>query len=120
MQGRKFDGTKAAAWCVAGLTLGFASPAVLELLGYGAGLAIGGATESPAIDATFKHFSRQLERDGVKSLERSLRSLEQNLAEHLAKISDAAKAGGPTSSMEREVGGFQHQIDVIRKILGLK
>jgi len=42
------------------------------------------------------------------------------LAEHLDKIEQARKAGGYTSSMEREVEIFQKSIDAIKQILARK
>jgi RHS repeat-associated protein len=85
--------------------------------GAGAGAAAGEAGSAGA-DATAEHFARQLGRDGLRSLERSLRSIERQLAEHLDKIDQAARAGRPTSSLEREVRAFQHQIEVLKRLLG--
>ena len=48
MSGRKFDPVKAAAWCAAGLTLGFAGPAIVEALGYGAATGAAAAAASKA------------------------------------------------------------------------
>jgi RHS repeat-associated protein len=62
-------------------------------------------------------FEKQLARDGLKSLEKSLRSFEKNLAEHLQKIAEATPRGGPTSSLETEVRNFQAQIEAIRQVL---
>ena len=49
MGGRKFNPFNAAAWCLAGMGLGAAGPAIVELLGYGAGAgAAAGAAAGPA------------------------------------------------------------------------
>jgi RHS repeat-associated protein len=50
MGGRKFNAVNAAAWCAAGLGLGFAGPAIGAALGYGVGVGLSAATAAmPAI-----------------------------------------------------------------------
>jgi hypothetical protein len=51
-------------------------------------------------------------------LEKSLTSFEKRLAEHLVKIEAARRAGGYTSSMEKEVKIFRESIAAIKQILG--
>jgi hypothetical protein len=70
--------------------------------------------------ATVRAFERQLEQHGRGALEKSLRSLEKQLAKHLTKIEEARKAGGFTSSMEREVRIFEKSIEAIKQILARK
>ena len=57
-----------------------------------------------------KQLERQLEQDGPRSIDRSLRSLEKRLAEHRERL--------PTlrykSSVEREIRNFEKQIETIR------
>jgi RHS repeat-associated protein len=76
--------------------------------------------ESAVSHATMRAFERQLEQAGRKSLEKSLQSFEKELAKHLSKIEEARKAGGYTSSMEKEVRIFQNSIAAIKQILARK
>lgn len=57
-------------------------------------------------------------RQGRAGVEKALRSLEQRLAEHLSKIDAARRAGGYTSSLEREVANFRQLIAAARQVLG--
>jgi hypothetical protein len=68
--------------------------------------------------ATLRTFQRQLAQHGRAALEKSLRSFEKRLAEHLQKIEEARKAGGYTSSVEKEVKIFRESIAAIKHILG--
>ena len=70
-------------------------------------------------DRMRRAFERQLAKDGVRSLEKSLRSLEQQVAEHIEKIQQAIESGGRTSSMEREMRTYQRQIEILKGMLGL-
>jgi RHS repeat-associated protein len=56
MAGRKFNPTKAAAWCAAGLTLGVAGPAIAEALGYG------GAAATAILETSVAYSQRVVER----------------------------------------------------------
>ena len=74
------------------------------------------SSKSPS-PGQIRQYERQLEKDGPGSLERSKGSLLSRIEEHLKKIEDARKAGGSTSSMEREVQNFCSQVDAIDQIL---
>ena len=63
-------------------------------------------------------FKKQLETDGPKSLEKSEKSLERNLAEHQEKLKQIQSEGGLTSSVEREIRTFTEELAVIRSLLG--
>jgi RHS repeat-associated protein len=56
---------------------------------------------------------RQLARDGMKSILKSLRSLEGRLAEHESKLADLEYK----SSVVREIRNFKTQIDTIKQVL---
>jgi hypothetical protein len=62
-------------------------------------------------------FERQFSEHGKASLERSQTSLRKRLVEHLQKLDKIGTAGGYTSSVEREIGNFQAQIQAIEAIL---
>lgn len=68
--------------------------------------------------ATLRAFQRQLAQHGRAALEKSLASFGKRLAEHLVKIEAARRAGGYTSSMEKEVKIFRESIAAIKQILG--
>lgn len=78
----------------------------------------GAPPTGPATDPTLQHFERQLARDGTKSLEKSLRSLEKRLVEHLEKLERYTREGGHTSKTRTEVQAFQRQIAAIKSLLG--
>jgi RHS repeat-associated protein len=63
---------------------------------------------------------KQLAIDGRKSLEKSRNSLQQSIKEHQGKIQEAKAKGGYYSSMEREVRGFERQVEAINEVLGRK
>ena len=89
------------------------------------GLSTAGSTAaesavSQASRATVRAFERQFAQHGRVALEKSLMSFEKRLAEHLLKIEAARRAGGYTSSMEREIKIFQESISAIKEILGKK
>lgn len=58
---------------------------------------------------------RVLAQDGRKAVEKAIRSLERQLAEHVDKIENTA---GHTSSMEREVRNFKQLIEAYKQVLG--
>jgi hypothetical protein len=98
-------------------------------LGFGAAAGVGAeggvAAAGPeaaeaAADATVKHFERQLAEHGVRSLEKSLQSLEERLAEHYTKLQEIREAEGFTSHVESEIATFQQQIEVIKNLVGIK
>ncbi|MGH7625431.1 MAG: RHS repeat-associated core domain-containing protein, partial [Gemmatimonadaceae bacterium] len=60
---------------------------------------------------------RQLARDGPKSVRSTIKTLTNNIAEHEAKISEAAQRGGNTSSMEREIRAWRETLKAAQKVL---
>jgi RHS repeat-associated protein len=63
---------------------------------------------------------KQLAEHGEKSLQKSLSSFEQRIAEHAEKIKEATSAGGNTSSMQREMRAFEKERDAIKQLLEKK
>ncbi len=61
---------------------------------------------------------REIAEHGPKSLEKSVRSLEKQIAEHLGKIEEAKRTGGETGFMEKEVENFRRTIEAIKRVLG--
>jgi predicted nucleic acid-binding Zn-ribbon protein len=53
----------------------------------------------------------------VKGLEKMVDSLKNQIADHQAKLADAAKNGGYTSSIERELKAFQKSLEAAQKAL---
>ena len=68
-------------------------------------------------EATFKAFERQLAKDGMKSILKTQSRIQKNLAEHIQKFSEIKKAGGYSSSVEREIQTFQSQLDALKDLL---
>ena len=64
-----------------------------------------------------RQFERQLAEHGVTSLKDSLATFERRLAEHQQKLVDIRKAGGYTSSVEREIRNYQQQINAVKEVL---
>jgi RHS repeat-associated protein len=114
---RKFDVVRAASWCVGGLTLGFMGPTLAASWGAAGGSAGAGAAATGASEAMRRALERQLAQHGTQSLERSLRSFEQRVAEHMQKLQQVREAGGHTTSIEREIQTFQRHIEAIRDLL---
>jgi hypothetical protein len=71
----------------------------------------------PYSEATFKAFEKQLKRDGMKSILKTQARIQKNLAEHTQKLEQIRKAGGYSSSVEREIKTFQSQLDAIKVLL---
>jgi uncharacterized protein RhaS with RHS repeats len=67
--------------------------------------------------ATRAKILKQLEQNGVRSLQKSKRSLQILISEHQLKINKAIASGGKTSSMEREIQAFQLEINAIDDVL---
>lgn len=63
-------------------------------------------------------FQKQLQEHGRKSLERSQRKIERRLNEHREDLQKYMEAGGPTSSVEREIRNFERELEAIRQTLG--
>jgi predicted peroxiredoxin len=68
-------------------------------------------------NATLKSFERQLENHGTKSLIKSQRNIEKWLAEHMEKLEVIKKAGGHSSSVEREIRTAESQLEAIKYLL---
>ena len=64
-----------------------------------------------------KQFERQLAEHGSSSLLRSRATIEKRLDEHLGKLEEIKRAGGNTSSVEREIRNFRQQISAIDEVL---
>ena len=102
----------------------YGASAVLGGAAVAAGLTAGGELTTIGIEAnapseaTMSQVQRQLARDGVKSLQKSLRSAQKLIAEHEGKIGAARSAGGYTSSMESEVQQAKALITAINRVLG--
>jgi|GEM_PF-3196765 len=76
------------------------------------------ATEAFAYSqATFKAFQKQLQEHGMKSILKTQASIQAKLAEHIHKLAAIRKAGGFTSSVEREIRTFQSQLQAIKDLL---
>jgi RHS repeat-associated protein len=61
---------------------------------------------------------RQLAEHGAASVGRSQRSLGRRLDEHLEKLDEVRRAGGRTSSLEKEIVNFAGELEAIRRVLG--
>ncbi len=77
----------------------------------------GSGGEKSYSDKTYDSFKKQLDKDGRKSLEKSRAKLQRRLNEHQTKLEEYKKAGGNTSSVEREIRTFKGQIDAIDDLL---
>jgi RHS repeat-associated protein len=64
-----------------------------------------------------EQFQRQLTEHGKSSLEKSRATFEKRLNEHLKKLEEYKKAGGRTSSVEREIRNFRQQLEAIDEVL---
>jgi len=68
-------------------------------------------------DATYKSFERQLSNDGMKSILKTQTKIQKNLLEHTEKLKEIKKAGGYSSSVEREIKTFRSQLKAIEDLL---
>ena len=68
-------------------------------------------------EKTLKSFEKQLANDGVESLLKSQKNITKWLTEHLDKLDEIKKAGGYTSSVEREIRTAKSQLEAIKYIL---
>ena len=68
-------------------------------------------------EAMYKAFEKQLASDGLKSILKSQRNIETRLAEHIQKLAEIKKAGGFSSSVEREIKTFKSQLEAIKDLL---
>jgi hypothetical protein len=69
-------------------------------------------------DETLAKIERQLKEHGRRSLERSQRSLQKRLGEHREALDQYRRAGGHTSSVEREIRAFESELRAIEDVLG--
>jgi hypothetical protein len=91
---------------------------IVKNVGKGAGRLARAAREaSGPSQRMLNSYRRQLERDGIDSLKKALRTTQQKLAEHLQKLEEIQLAGGYTSSVEREIRTYQNQIEAINRVL---
>jgi RHS repeat-associated protein len=67
--------------------------------------------------AQLQKFERQFAEHGRSSLERSRRSIERQLAEHQQSLAQYQRLGGHTSSVEREIANFEHELQAIEDVL---
>ena len=65
------------------------------------------------------HYMRQLARHGRASLLRSLTSHEENLAYHLRYLEQVKAVGGYATTIERTIRTRRHEIEVIKRLLGI-
>lgn len=75
----------------------------------------GGGLEPSA--GMMRQFGRQLAQHGRGSVERSVRSLERRLGEHLTKLEEITARGGNPGSVHREIDNFRRMIEAARRIL---
>ncbi len=129
MAGRKFSWRDVAQGCGIGAGIGLAAAAVGMGAGGAAAAAGGagaegagaGAGAEAAADGIWEGARRAAantyNQGGKKALERALRSLERNVAEHLQKIQQVTERGGNADSMAREVRAWRDQIDAIKQLI---
>ncbi|QMU65788.1 MAG: hypothetical protein GKR88_16920 [Flavobacteriaceae bacterium] len=67
--------------------------------------------------AMYKAFQKQLQQHGKKSVVKSQKKIQRRLTEHLKKLKEIKKAGGHTSSVEREITTFKTQLQAIKDVL---
>ncbi len=67
---------------------------------------------------TIGKIENQLKTDGLKSVLKSQQKLERRLSEHTEKLGQIKEAGGHTSSVQREITGFQKELNAIKEVLG--
>jgi RHS repeat-associated protein len=94
----------------------------------GAGIALAGESASIISSVVFRpvtpsprqvaYVTRILVQGGRKALEKAIRSWERLLADDIAKLDAASRAGGPTSSIESEIRNFQALIKAAKDLLG--
>ena len=86
--------------------------------------ALGSASTTSASEAIaptegqLGQFTRQLSQDGRSPVERSLRSLERRLGEHLTKLDEVRARGGDVGSVQREIHNFRGLIEAAKQVLG--
>lgn len=94
-----------------------ASLFIIGALAPGGGYSTAGKIGAKFSQSQIMQFEKNLAQYGKSSLSKSLRSLEKRLTEQYEKIEAAKRAGGFTSSMEKEVKNFKQQIEAIKEIL---
>ncbi|MFT4046983.1 MAG: RHS repeat-associated core domain-containing protein [Solimonas sp.] len=66
---------------------------------------------------TIAKIERQLDKDGLKSVLKSQQKFERRIAEHETKLEQIKASGGYTSSVEREIRGYEKELEAIRQVL---
>ena len=84
----------------------------------GEAIIIGGIAKAGLNKAIKEAFERQLKEHGLRSLRRSHKTISKRLDRHLQKLEEIKKAGGHTSSVEREIRTFTRQLEVLEEMLG--
>jgi RHS repeat-associated protein len=79
-------------------------------------LASRGAASQPS-PGMLRQFERQAAEHGRGSVERSVRTFERRLDEHVRKADEIRRRGGNPGSVEREISNFQRQIDAAKRVL---
>ena len=77
-----------------------------------------GAGDADADDRIRKAFEKQQKENGRASLEKSLKTISDRLAEHEQKLADLKANDGYTSSVEREIKTFQRQVRILKTDVG--
>jgi hypothetical protein len=62
--------------------------------------------------------TRQLAQYGRRSVEKSVRTWERRLTEHLTKLEEIQARGGDPGSVEREIRNFRGLIEAAKRVLG--
>ncbi len=78
---------------------------------------IGNTSTKLYSEGTFNAFQNQLQQHGQKSILKSQSKIQKRLHEHIKKLDDIKKAGGHTSSVEREINTFRSQLQAIDDLL---
>jgi RHS repeat-associated protein len=110
-------GESTACWATLGVG-GLASLGVRALASRGVAAAAEGLS-AEASSGALQAMERQLATAGRSSVEKTIRSLTNRIAEHELKIAEARAAGGNVASMEREIRAWRETIDAARKVLGI-
>jgi RHS repeat-associated protein len=99
---------------VGAAALGVAGAAVLDAAG-----GTGAASEMVApTEGQVGQITRQLAQYGRRSVEKSVRTWERRLTEHLTKLEDIQARGGDPGSVEREIRNFRGLIEAAKRVLG--
>jgi hypothetical protein len=86
------------------------------VLGRGAGVAAG-PTSGQISEGAINAMQRQLETAGRGSVEKTIRTLTNRIADHEARMVEYRAAGGNVGSMERELKAFRETIEAAKQVL---